>query len=388
MISYWQELLRPLPSLADNMTVDVVIIGAGYTGLWTAELLSRRGLTVCVLECDQPGWGASGRNGGLVIPGLALLYPEVVNGVGEGAAASLYRRTIQAQELVRDVAQEAPTSVDYVETGSLYLAADAEEWRQLQETKRLLDTIGGGSELRPYAFLPDSLKNVVRPGGLLMMADGRVHPLKLIQWLIQRIIARGSFIFGNSRVLSIDETSTDVVVATSKAKVRAENVIIATNASAAFLYPPIADHIQPIRGQMLVTGPLPALDYTYPVYADWGYKYWHQRADGRLVIGGWRDLDIPGEQGLNLQLHPTIQRAIEQFAQTLVGAPVSIERRWAGIMAFTRDRLPWVGPVGPHTILAAGFNGHGSTNTAMAAQLVADVILDGQSWIPALLPRP
>ncbi len=388
MISYWQEILRPLPSLVANMTVDVVVVGSGYTGLWTAELLSRRGLTVCILESEQPGWGASGRNGGLVIPGLAVLYPDVVKTVGAAIAETLYRRTVEAQALVREVAQGSTTSVDYAETGSLYLAADPKEWAQLQETKRLLDKIGIAAELIQHAQLPHSLKKPERPGGLFMEADGRVHPLKLIQWLIDRIIARGSFIFGNSRVLRIDESTSGVLVTTSRASVAADHVIIATNARASSLYPPFADHIFPIRGQMLVTTPVAALDYAYPVYADWGYKYWHQRADGRLLIGGWRDLDIPGERGHTLQLNPTIQRALERFAEALVGKPVAIERRWAGTMAFTRDRLPWVGPVGLRTIIAAGFNGHGSTNTVMAAQLMAEVLLDGKNWIPALLPRP
>lgn len=387
MISYWQELLKPLPPLCNDVNVDVAIIGGGYTGLWTAELLSRRGLTVAVLEQEQPGWGASGRNGGLVIPGLAQLYPHVVKTVGQDAAQALYRRTIQAQGLVREVAAESPHGVDYSEPGSLYLAADQEEWRYLEETKQLLDTMGEPSTLLQDQDIPPSLQHNLRPGGLFMHGDGRIHPLKLIHVLIQRISNRGSGVWGQSRVIGIDETATGVVVSTKRARVSADHVIVATNASAMELCPSVAHNIEPVRGQMLVTVPVPKLDYGYPVYADWGYKYWHQRADGRLVIGGWRDLDIPGERGYALRLNPRIQGALQSFAEELVGTPGIIEWRWAGTMAFTNDRLPWVGPIRPRTWIAAGFNGHGSTNTVMAAQLMTDVLLDGESWVPELLPR-
>lgn len=261
MISYWQELLRPLPSLSNDVTVDVAIIGAGYTGLWTAEVLSRRGLTVGVVESEQPGWGASGRNGGLVIPGLALLYPDVVDAVGSDAAEALYLRTIKAQALIRQVATESPEDIDYAETGSLYLAADQEEWARLEETKRLLDKLNVPSTLMTYGELPQGLRGNVRPGGLFMNADGRVHPLKLIQVLIQRIIARGSGVWGNSRVLSLDETPERIVVHTARGKVTADYVVVATNASTMELFAAMGDHIQPVRGQMLVTTPVPALDY-------------------------------------------------------------------------------------------------------------------------------
>ena len=117
----------------------------------------------------------------------------------------------------------------------------------------------------------------------------------------------------------------------------------------------------PRRGQMLVTAPVPRTIAGHPTYAHWGYRYWRQTADGRLLIGGWRDLDPDGEVGTDDKVTDRIQRGIESGLAELVPEGVAIERRWAGTMGFARDGRPLCGWLDAehHLAIAAGWTGHG-----------------------------
>src|SRR5207237_972359 len=141
--------------------------------------------------------------------------------------------------------------------------------------------------------------------------------------------------------------------------VSAARVVLATNAYAASLLPQVP--ITPTRGQVLATIPLPRVVVPFPMYANYRYEYWRQTAEGALVIGGWRNLDVPTEVGRVEELNPIIQAALEGFANEIIGEPPRVDYRWAGIMGFTPDRYPLVGPVPERDglYIAAGYSGHG-----------------------------
>jgi glycine/D-amino acid oxidase-like deaminating enzyme len=154
--------------------------------------------------------------------------------------------------------------------------------------------------------------------------------------------------------------------------VRARTLVLATNAWAPLLCPDLETLIRPRRGQMLSTAPLARTVATRPTYAHWGYQYWRQLEDGRLLIGGWRDLDLDGETGYGAKPTPRIQQAIERGLAELVPEGVAVERRWAGTMAFARDGRPLVGWLDAqhHLAICAGFTGHGM---GMAAACTLDL---------------
>ncbi|HKQ58679.1 MAG TPA: FAD-dependent oxidoreductase, partial [Candidatus Eisenbacteria bacterium] len=134
--------------------------------------------------------------------------------------------------------------------------------------------------------------------------------------------------------------------------------------------------IAPRRGQMLATAPLGREVAPRPTYAHWGYHYWRQTPDGRLIIGGWRELDLDGETGFDLATTPAIQAAIEQGLAMLVPEGVTIEHRWAGIMGYARDGRPLVGWLDPehHLAIAAGYTGHGLAMAPACALDLADML--------------
>ena len=144
------------------------------------------------------------------------------------------------------------------------------------------------------------------------------------------------------------------------------------------------DKVDAVRGQMLATAPDKPL-FPQPIYANHGYDYWRQDHQGRIVLGGWRNLDPENEVGHDETVSPSIQDNMEAVLRTGGGeAPVS--HRWAGIMGFSRDGLPIVGPVPgqPAAVVGAGFTGHGFGFAFSAGVGLADLITEGTNPVVSM----
>ena len=132
-----------------------------------------------------------------------------------------------------------------------------------------------------------------------------------------------------------------------------------------------------MRGQVLATEPLPELLYDRPHYARWGYDYWQQLPDRRLILGGRRDADLENERTAVEETTPVIQARLDAFAGELAGRPPRITHRWAGIWGETPDRLPLAGrvPGSDRLWVAGGYSGHGNVLGFACGDLVARAIL-------------
>jgi glycine/D-amino acid oxidase-like deaminating enzyme len=168
--------------------------------------------------------------------------------------------------------------------------------------------------------------------------------------------------------------------------------VIAANAYATTLAPWLKGRLDPTRGQVLCTAPIDERLFDRPIYASHGFEYWRQLRSGEVVMGGWRNLDMEGEVGFDEDTHPQIQDAMAAFLSGLHPAMegVEITSRWAGIMGFSRDSLPIVGPMPgwPALFLAVGFTGHGFGFSVHAGKVMAELITTGNSpWASLLAPR-
>src|SRR5262249_38080866 len=124
-----------------------------------------------------------------------------------------------------------------------------------------------------------------------------------------------------------------------------EHVVVATDGYPSGLLGELEGLIIPTRGQMLATEPIPEHWFERPHYGRRGFDYWHQRPDGSLLVGGFRDSELYTEFTAAAETTPGIQRALEVFVAELVGRPVAVTHRWAGIFGFVPDFLPVVGAV-------------------------------------------
>ena len=165
------------------------------------------------------------------------------------------------------------------------------------------------------------------------------------------------------------------------ASLDATHVVVATDGYGHGLVPELADAIWPTRGQVIASEPLDRGLYDRPHYARQGFDYWQQLPDGRILLGGFRDVSILDELTDVEETTPAIQSSLESFLHELVGQEVPVTHRWAGIFGLTQDMLPLVGRVPGRDGLwvAAGYSGHGNVLGFACGELVADAILGDTS---------
>jgi glycine/D-amino acid oxidase-like deaminating enzyme len=163
----------------------------------------------------------------------------------------------------------------------------------------------------------------------------------------------------------------------SLADAEGATVLVATDGYPSGLLGDVAGLIIPTRGQVIATEPLGERPYPLPHYARHGYDYWQSDEAGRLVVGGFRDLDLEAEYTAEEATTPRIQDALEASVEALLGFRPEIEYRWAGIFGTVADQLPLVGPVpGRYRVwVSAGYSGHGNVLGFLCGKLVAQAIL-------------
>jgi len=203
-----------------------------------------------------------------------------------------------------------------------------------------------------------------------------VHPVKFQHGLAQAAARKGARLFEHSRVTGAQWRDGEWHVVANSRTVRARSLVLATNAYAPRLVPALGDLIVPRRGQMLATAPLEVRFDPRPAYANYGYQYWRQTPDGRLVIGGWRNVSFETESVDSTETTTLVQDAIEQGLRDLVPEGAPVEYRWAGTMGFARDGRPLVGwlDAAHHLAICAGFTGHGMGLATACTEDLAQIL--------------
>lgn len=419
----WHADLRPtIPSLAALPPhADVLVIGAGLTGAWLALALAEAGRPPLVLERAHLAAGASGRNGGLLLPGTAELYPALVRRHGRDAARALWSWAVAGAADVVAAIERYGIECDWRPEGALHVAVSEAEAERLRAGAELLAADGF-----PGAWLAaddvDAWLDVPRPadfhGALHLPDGGAFHSGRLVAGLAAAAASRGAAFVegvavravggiglgGSNGGVGVDvdrQAGADgrdaiagggpITVDTDRGAITAEVVIVATNAWLPELLPGFRDVVVPVRGQVLSTSPLPGRVIRGGWSLDDGYEYLQQLSDGRIVLGGLRPLAPDREVGqaylasnLNDAIHAGLDRWLAGHFPSLGS---TVERRWAGPMCWTADRLPLVGPVriddrrdgdgggidpaAARLWVAGAYSGHGVPAAPAAARLVA-----------------
>jgi glycine/D-amino acid oxidase-like deaminating enzyme len=354
--SYWlSEPYEPLPRATLDGPPDVAVVGGGVTGCSCALALAEAGLRVRLYEEREIAGGASGRNGGFALRGGAAPYPVMIEAVGRERAEGLWRWTEEAVASLASLAGDA-----FRPTGSLRLAADDEERDELRAEFEALRE--DGFEVEWHDELEPPLAGRY-PAAIFHPPDGVLQPARVVRGIAARAAAAGVEIHEHTRVGAVADTGADTVV-------------VATDGYPSGLLGPLEGLIVPTRGQVIATEPVPELHFETPHYGRHGFDYWHQRPDGRVVAGGFRDVSLQDEFTADERTTEPVQAALEEFVASLLGRPLRVDHRWAGIFGMVFDFRPVVGRV-PETDgvwVAGGYSGHGNVLGFACGRLVARAV--------------
>jgi glycine/D-amino acid oxidase-like deaminating enzyme len=333
---------------------DVLVIGGGIAGTSLLHLLSERGFDAVLVERSHLAAGASGRNAGFLLAGVADCYAEAVRIYGREKAREVWHSTNENQDRMLEAANG--DDVGHYRLGSMTLASGEEERARLEESAQLLREDGFDAHW-------DGQR-------LLNPRDGEIDPAAMVGALARR--APQGAIREGVEVTAIEAGSGEVTVRAGERECRAGVVILATNAYTSLLVPQL--NIQPTRAQMLASAPRSRRVCDMPTYSHFGYRYWRQLPSGEVLIGGWRDTSLASEVTDEDEPTPQIQGHLDEQLARMGGAEVT--HRWAGIMGFTDSGLPLVGPVdGMRNVFAcAGFNGHGMGFAFMSAKRLVEML--------------
>lgn len=365
------------PVLSQDIEVDIVVVGAGLCGASTSWHLSQQGLRVALVEARDVAHGATGRNAGFILQGTAERYNRAIEQMGRDKARTIHHLSVENHRLMREWIEAHKSDCEYRQGGSLQLASSPEEEQELIESADLLLQDGFEAELLYGDELGEPYLDAGFQTGIVLPEDGEIHPAKFVQHVIREIHQSGVQVYTHSPISQVD-ASDGAHLHTQFGSIKAHMAVLCTNAYLPQLLPTYQEIVHPVRGQMLCTTPQ-QLIFERPIYADHGFDYWRQKPDGRIVLGGWRNLDPDGEVGYEETLHDGIQDSMTRFLQRFNGlGTVEIESRWSGIMGFSRDGLPLIGtvPGNDNLLIGAGFTGHGFGFAWLAGRSLATMITD------------
>jgi glycine/D-amino acid oxidase-like deaminating enzyme len=364
------------PSLTTDQRVDVAVVGGGFTGLSAALHLAERGVKVALLEAHQPGFGASGRNGGQVNPGLKWDPDVIVRDFGQDLGSRLNALGGGAPDLVFDLIRRHGIACEARQNGTLRAATNARQTASLRVSCEQWARRRAPVELLEAAAVGRATGTDRYPAAMFDRRGGDLNPLSYARGLARAAIQAGASVYGNTQVLDISKGGAKWKLRTPRAVVHADQVVIATNGYTDEVWPALRRTIVPVFGAIAATAPLPDATArevmpTRSVLYEIGAITVYYRVDAgqRLLIGGrgpMREIAaataIPHIVNYALKLWPALQG-------------IAWTHAWGGRLAMTRDHYPHVHEPADGILACLGYNGRGvALATAMGVQLANRIL--------------
>jgi glycine/D-amino acid oxidase-like deaminating enzyme len=340
-VGYPDGAAGPLPARA-----DVLIVGAGYTGLVAARETARAGRSTLVLEAGPIGGGCSSRNGGQVAFSLKPELKALTARHGAGVARALYREGFEALAELRALAQLPGVDCDWRDNGCFY---GAHTRHQFERHKRALAAQPHGFEVPVRVIeprmLPSATGSRLYHGGFVYPEDAALHPLRLLRALHARARAAGAAAYAHCRVAALERSSDGFIAHTERGTVAARQVLLATNGYGGTLSPWHRRRVIPIGSYIIATEPLPAavVERLLPqgrnlVDTRRVVMYVRPSPDGRRILFGGRAAAAETDPSACV---PRLKAMLVEVFPEL--AAVRISRAWMGFVAYTFDTLPHLG---------------------------------------------
>ncbi|SCX04393.1 Gamma-glutamylputrescine oxidoreductase [Agrobacterium sp. DSM 25558] len=377
-ISWYQDSLgaRPqFPAMDGSRTVDVAVIGGGFTGLQAAYNLAKAGVSVVLIEGYRVGDGASGRNGGQFGTGQRAWPDDLEKDIGFERSKALFDIAEHAKHYVLDFAREHDIDMEFLPGQLNVLHKKSYE----KDYRKSVEAMTSRYEYSHVSFM-EKAETAERLGsdhyhfGVRDTGTGHIHPLKLIVGLAKAAKAAGAQIFEMTPAKSIRQAGGKTLIETSSGTITADRVLIATNAHIGNLEPVTAAHVMPIRSFIGATVPLDDFPTIIPgkeAIADSRFvvRYFRKTLDNRLLFGGREAYTADSPRDISKH----IRKQIAEIYPALNN--IEMTHAWGGSVGITLNRQPFVREVMPGVMSIGGYSGHGVMLSNYCGKLYADMVV-------------
>ncbi|HEY3473326.1 MAG TPA: FAD-binding oxidoreductase [Anaerolineales bacterium] len=367
--------LTPLPEKA-----EVAIIGGGYTGLSAARTLAKAGISAAVLEANTIGWGASSRNGGMVLTGLKLGMQTIMKRYGREIAERLFQCSLDAIDLVEGIVREEHIDCGFARSGHLLTANKPKHYRALEEEVEFMEKeFNHRLRLIPRSEQRTEIGSDIYYGALLDECSGGLNPAQYVAGLAGAAERAGAILYPRTRVTGLKRRGTGFHVETERGSLSAESVLVGTSGYTGKVTRQLQKKVIPIGSFIIATErlsqelvneliPNHRMVFDYKHYLNY-FRLW----DNRMIFGG-RAAFFPETSRTVQRSAEILRREMLQVYPQLKG--VRVEYVWGGTLDFAFDMMAHVGQING-LYYSLGYAGHGVAMATYLGKTVAEAMLNG-----------
>jgi glycine/D-amino acid oxidase-like deaminating enzyme len=391
--NYWLETVSaPAAQSAIELpeSIDVAVVGAGYCGLSAARMLAKRGVKVAELEAETFGWGASSRNGGMVLTGMKLPAPTVIKRYGRETVRKMYAASLETIDCVEQIVREEKIECNFSRCGHLEVACKQVHFDGYEETAALTKReFKHKLRIIPKSELRAEIGSDIYFGGMVDEASAGLNPARYVAGLAHAAQRAGASLYDHTRVTSVEPEinngSRRFRVRTSRGTLTAREVILASGAYTTEATPALRKKIIPIGSYIIATEVLSAdlarelSPRNRMIYDSKHFLYYYRLTpDNRMLFGG-RAAFFPATENTVRQSAEILRRGMIDVYPQLRNTKV--EFVWGGTLDFTLDVMPHAGKI-DGMYFAAGFAGHGVAAATWFGTKLAGLICGEPNDIP------
>jgi len=391
--NFWLETVTTPPAQPARdlpESIDVAVVGAGFCGLSAARTLAKRGVNVAALEAETFGWGASSRNGGMVLTGMKLPAPTLIKRYGREIVRKMYAASLESVGCVEQLVREEKIDCDFSRCGHLEVACKQAHFDGYEESAALVKReFNQVLRIFPKSELHDEIGSDIYYGGMVDENSAGLNPARYVAGLAHAAQRAGACLCDHTRVTSIEPETNNGArkfrVQTSKGAITAREVILASGAYTTGATPALRKKIIPIGSYIIATEVLPndlARELSprgRMIYDSKHFLYYYRLTpDNRMLFGG-RAAFFPETEN-------TVRQSAEILRRGMIGVypqlrDIKVEFVWGGTLDFTLDVMPHAGKI-DSMYFAAGFAGHGVAAATWFGMKLAGLICGDPNDIP------
>jgi glycine/D-amino acid oxidase-like deaminating enzyme len=391
-LNYWLTTVKMPATPADPLpeTADVAIIGAGFTGLSAALALAKRGAKVVVLEAETIGWGASSRNGGMVLPGLKLGVNELISRYGRELTSRMYAASIETIATVECIVRQEDIACDFARTGHLEVACKQSHF---DDFARQVEVIARDFNHQRRVVRRDELRGEIGSdiyyGGIVDEISVGLNPARYVAGLGMAAMRAGARICERARLQNIQRESRGGApgfrLNSSRGSFWARHVLVGTSGYTGAATPALRKKIIPIGSCIITTEVLPEalarelVPRNRQIYDSKNYLYYYRLTpDNRMLFGGRAAFFPETDQTIRKSAELLRRGMIDVFPQL---RDTKVEYVWGGTLDFCFDIMPHAGQI-DGIYFAVGYAGHGVAMATYQGQKMAEWIAEGKTANP------